>query len=335
MNILLIQLKRIGDLILTTPAISAVRQKFPDATIWLVVSSGTAELLPAIGNVDQKLVVTSPRAWVDISRQKFDYCVDFTRNDRSSFLTRLSRAKKRIAVERRKQKQTFRSRAYNTLVWASLRQLHTIDYHLKLLEPLGISGGSAPISLDLPKNAQTKATELMSRHGIQDQFIVFHPGSARPEKFWEADRWVEVVRHISNNQRLSPVLSGGGSALEQRHIALIKSKLRLPIADLSGETDLLTLAALISRSRLLVTVDSAPMHFAAAARVPQVALFGPTNPFHWRPRYDSALILHGKSETHVTEFSPNQSPASMKQISTRAVIDAMDALLSSPIAQGS
>lgn len=335
MNILLIQLKRIGDLILTTPAISTVRQKFPDATIWLVVSSGTSELLPAIGNVDQKFVVTNPRAWIDISRQKFDYCVDFTRNDRSSFLTRLSRAKKRIAVERRKQKQTFRSRAYNTLVWAPLRQLHTIDYHLKLLEPLGISGGSMPISLDLPQPARMRATELMARHRIRDQFIVFHPGSARPEKFWEADRWVEVVQHISNNPRLSPVLSGSASPLEQHHIGLLKSQLRSPIADLSGETDLLTLAALISRSRLLVTVDSAPMHFAAAAHVPQVALFGPTNPFHWRPRYDSALILQGKSEAPMTQFSPDQSPAPMKQISTRAVIGAMDALLSTPMAKGS
>ena len=67
------------------------------------------------------------------------------------------------------------------------------------------------------------------------------------------------------------------------------------MVDFSGKTDLLTLAALIARARLLVTVDSAPMHLAAATRTPQVILFGPTNPFHWRPRESPALILQGES----------------------------------------
>jgi ADP-heptose:LPS heptosyltransferase len=98
---------------------------------------------------------------------------------------------------------------------------------------------------------------------------------------------------------------------------------------------LLTLAALIEKARLLVTVDSAPLHLAAATRTPQVALFGPTNPFHWRPRNSPALILEGTSTVPVREFSAEQPHVLMKQISTRAVIDAMDALLSMPAAQGS
>src|SRR5579864_9413097 len=134
MNILLIQLKRIGDLVLTTPAIAALREKFPDAKISLVVSPGCAELLPAISRVDNKLVVNNMTSWLEITRTGFDYMIDFTRNDRSSFLTRLSRAKTRIASERRKQKSTFRSRAYNTFVPAKLKQLHTVDYNLKLLD---------------------------------------------------------------------------------------------------------------------------------------------------------------------------------------------------------
>jgi ADP-heptose:LPS heptosyltransferase len=122
---------------------------------------------------------------------------------------------------------------------------------------------------------------------------------------------------------------------EQAQIKEIKSQLRQPIADVSGQTDLLTLAALIGEARLLVTVDSAPMHFAAAARVPQVDLFGPTNPFHWRPRYSRALILRGTSPIPLRDFGPNQPAVPMKQISTQAVIDAMDALLSIPVAKGS
>src|SRR5207247_9500898 len=100
------------------------------------------------------------------------------------------------------------------------------------------------------------------------------------------------------------------------------------IIDLSGKTDLLTLAALIGQARLLVTVDSAPMHLAAAMQTPQVILFGPTNPFHWRPRESPALILQGKSTAPVSEFSPVQPRLPMSQISTEAVIGAIASLLS-------
>jgi ADP-heptose:LPS heptosyltransferase len=91
---------------------------------------------------------------------------------------------------------------------------------------------------------------------------------------------------------------------------------------------LLTLSALIAGARLLVTVDSAPMHLAAATHTPQVILFGPTNPFHWRPRESPALILQGKTPEPVTEFSPVQARLPMSQISTEAVFSAMDSLLS-------
>jgi len=334
-NILLIQLKRIGDLILTTPAIAALHEKLPTAKISLAVSPACAELLPAISSVDDKLVANKISDWLEITRSHFDYCVDFTRNDRSSLLTRLSGAKTRIASERRKQRSTFRSRAYNTFITAPVRQLHTIDYHLKLLEPLGIQNKPPAIELHLPEEARAKASELRAAHKIDNRFIVFHPGSARAEKFWEAQRWAEVIEHAREKYDVDLVLSGGRSSTEQNHLSEIKSRLQRAPVDVSSQTDLLTLAALIAEARLLVTVDSAPMHFAATARIPQIALFGPTNPFHWRPRDTAAAILRGASTRPLTEFSPDQPSVPMKQISTQAVIDAMNALLSSPAAPGS
>jgi ADP-heptose:LPS heptosyltransferase len=88
------------------------------------------------------------------------------------------------------------------------------------------------------------------------------------------------------------------------------------------------LAALVGQAQLLVTVDSAPVHFAAASRTPQVILFGPTNPFHWRPMDSPALILQGKSGAPVTQFAPLRPRFPMSEISTDAVISAMDSLLS-------
>jgi ADP-heptose:LPS heptosyltransferase len=144
-----------------------------------------------------------------------------------------------------------------------------------------------------------------------------------------------VIGHVRSNRRINCVLTGGGSALEQKHLSEIKTRFRQPLIDLSRKTDLLTLTALIAQARLLVTVDSAPMHLAAATQTPQVVLFGPTNPFHWRPRESSAVILQGESARPMTEFFPKQKQVAMKEISTEAVINAMDLLLSAPAAQTS
>jgi ADP-heptose:LPS heptosyltransferase len=74
------------------------------------------------------------------------------------------------------------------------------------------------------------------------------------------------------------------------------------------------------------------MHFAAAWNTPQVVLFGPTNPFHWHPRSQFAIVLVGATGVPVTEFDPRQRAVPMNQISTKTVIDAMESLLSAPAA---
>jgi predicted lipopolysaccharide heptosyltransferase III len=334
LNILLIQLKRIGDLILTTPAIAAVREKFPNANLTLVMSAECKALAPAIAGVNKILVM--PRgiagfgAAAAIAGGKFDYCVDFTRNDRSALLVFLSRAKKRIVSFRIKQRSRFRTRFYNEFVPHRMRDMHTIDYHLALLAPLGISDASRAVQLQLPKSFLEKADELLEAQNIRKPFIIFHPGSARAEKFWNAQRWAEVINHAADHHDVDLVLTGGSGSIEQIHIDDVKSKVRHRVIDLSGKTDLLTLAALIAKARLLVTVDSAPMHLASASRTPQIILFGPTNPFHWRPRESPVLILQGESSSPFTEFVPKQPRLQMNQISTQAVIDAMETLLSAP-----
>jgi len=334
MKILLIQLKRIGDLILTTPAIAAVREKFPGAHLTLVIAPECKALAPAITGVNKLLVM--PRGLsglatiAAIACGKFDYCIDFTRNDRSALLVLLSRARKRIVSFRIKVRSRFRTRFYNEFVQHRMRDMHTIDYHLALLEPLEISNASRAVRLDLPQSARETADQLLTASNVRKDFIIFHPGSARTEKFWKAERWAEVITRARDNHDVDLVLTGEASRLEQTHINGIKSKVRHRIVNLSGKTDLLTLAALIARARLLITVDSAPMHLASASRTPQVILFGPTNPFHWRPRESPALILQGTSTSPFTEFVPKQPRLPMNQISTRGVIDAMETLLSAP-----
>ncbi|MEY2579581.1 MAG: heptosyltransferase, partial [Verrucomicrobiota bacterium] len=273
MNILLIQLKRIGDLILTTPSIAALRKKFPDASISLVVSAAVKELLPAISGVDKVFEVRGKTDdaldWIALSLSKFDYCLDFTRNDRSSFLTFLSGARKRITSDHPNLRTKLRARSYNEFVEAPVGDLHTVDYHLGLLKPLGIENASRAIQLHLPDQTTTKANELLRAANIAGDFVCFHPGSARAEKFWDAGRWAEVIDHCARETGMKCVLTGGRSSVEQAQIAAIKAATKSAPIDLSGKTTLLTLAALVRKARLLVTVDSAPMHFAAAWETPQ------------------------------------------------------------------
>ena len=341
-NILLIQLKRIGDLILTAPAIAAVRAEMPDAKLTLVVSRETAPLLPALPPVDRVLIVR--RSISDLSTlssiafNRFDYSVDFTRNSRSALLSFLSHAGKRIVSFRVKKRAPLRGHAYNEFVHHRMRDMHTIDYNLSLLEPLGVSPERAPaLSLSVVESAAREAAKLLEHARIRSPFALVHPGSARIEKFWEPKRWADVIRYLVNQQK-DVVITGGMSRIEQSHLAEIMGELPPPtedsqtgrVVDLSGKMDLLTLAAIIARARIVLTVDSAPVHMAAALKIPQVALYGPTNPFHWRPRDSVALILQGDSGTPLQEFVPKQARLPMKLISTQAVIDAMNSLLSTP-----
>jgi predicted lipopolysaccharide heptosyltransferase III len=336
MKILLIQLKRIGDLILTTPTIAALREQFPKATLCLVVSPAVEGLLPAIPGINQTFVIRGKADdaldWLALAWGKFDYCLDFTRNDRSAFLTLLSKARKRITSDHPKFRERIRSRSYNEFIEAPVGSLHTVDYHLALLKPLGITNASTAIRLELPASAIGKAEQLLESVAAHDEFVLLHPGSARAEKFWETQRWAELIDHCVRDRGMKCVISGGGASMERAQIAAIKSAARSEPIDLSGQTDLLTLAALVRKTRLLVTVDSAPMHFAAAWNVPQVVLFGPTNPFHWHPRSRSALILVGDHVGPVKNFDPRQQAFPMNQISTQTVIDAMESLLSTPAA---
>ncbi len=334
MNILLIQLKRIGDLILTVPAIAAARKHFPAARITLVVGHGSRELLPAIAGLDRTLIargqLTDAPGWIALAAAKFDYCLDFSRTDRSAFLTLLSGAKKRVtyaSIRRRPLRQL----SYNDFVPSRVRNLHTIDHHLALLAPLGVHDASPLIPLNLPRKARLEAAVVIERDELGDDFVVIHSGSARAEKFWVARGWAAVADEITSSGR-RVVLTGGRSRLEQQHIARIKAHLGHPVIDLSGRLDLLALAALIQRARLLLTIDSAPMHLAGALGTPQVILFGPTNPFHWRPRSTTALILQAGQHDPLRDFAPKQIQRQVKEISTQQVIDAMHSLLSRPAA---
>jgi ADP-heptose:LPS heptosyltransferase len=184
------------------------------------------------------------------------------------------------------------------------------------------------IQLNLPDWAPRKARQLLEEAKAPGgPFILVHPGTARPEKYWPAARWAEVIAWCEEHLQMPCVLSGSADGHEQNHLDTIRKA--LPSAagrDLSGRLDLLTLAALTKAASLVLTVDSAPMHLAGAFGTPQVALFGPTNPFHWRPRHENAIVIQSQGPATPPEFRPQHPGGPMTEISTQMVIDAILAL---------
>src|SRR5438094_9139513 len=142
----------------------ALRQDFPDARVTLIVSNECADLLPAISSADRILVarrnLSDIAIVVALAHERFNYCIDFTRSDRSAFLAFLSRARKRIVSHRVRDQSKIRARLYNKFVDNRMRDMHTVDYNLALMEPLGGSNDSRVVPLELPEAALDKARTL-------------------------------------------------------------------------------------------------------------------------------------------------------------------------------
>ena len=314
---LLLQLKRIGDAILTTPLLAALREHLPGAHLTLALDRATAALAPAM-NAD-RILIRGQNFWPALATGRFDVVLDLTGTDRSALATVLTRASRRITWARFA-KKPLRRLIYNEFVESSVRERHTADHHTDLLRALDIIVENVPLALHLPETARAEATAALTAAGITEDYAVIHPGTARSEKYWLPERWAEVIARLQRDYGLPVVLTGSNDPAERAHLQAISSQLstinhQRP-AILAGQLTLLGTAAVIERARLLCAVDSAPVHLADALGTPVIALFGPTNPHHWRPRRTTAHVV-----------TPAAGKAPMSEIPTAAVLAEIQALL--------
>lgn len=328
-RILVLQMKRIGDLILTAPAMGDLRGAFPEAEIVMVVAGNCVDLAECFPGVTQVLRYESGRVnaalWAAVSVGGWDVCLDFTGTDRTALLTQLSGAKERVGY-RKFCGKSLRARAYTRLCEASVRDLHTVAFHRALVAEVGagergLGGGETFV---FKMGTRERVAAVMRDEGVKAPFVILHPGTARREKFWPVDRWVEVGQFLKG-MGYQVVLTGTGKGLEAEDVAKIRAGVE--VVDLTGKLSLAELAALIRKARMAIGVDSMAMHLAAMWKVPQVVLFGPTNPFHWRPLHEKAVVLTGPQEGPVREFDPRMKGGEMEQIAVRSVESAVRALL--------
>ena len=328
--ILALQLKRIGDLILTAPALRTLREARPDARIVLVVQDHAEGIARMIPGIDDVWVYRRRRPNVGIWRRllatRFSASLDFNGTDRSTFMTLMAHARTRAGFLRHRRKWA-RVRIFNALDDSRLLKFHTVDFFTRLLRALGIDEPPATLRLEVPDDEAGRAGELLRENGIAGRFAVVHAGTLRPEKYWMPERWAEVVDHVERRLGMPVVLTGGSDAAEREHLKAIVSAAHAPVVNLAGRLSLAGSAAVIAKACLFLGVDTAAMHMAAAFAVPQVVLFGPTNPYRWRPRHSRARIILAGEPGPVTEFAERLPPVSMEEITTAQVVRAVDGLM--------
>lgn len=330
MQILVLQIKRIGDAILTAPALGALRKWLPDAHLTLVLPGAAAGLAPAYAMVDEVLTyaprAAARRCWRKVLFTKYDAVIDFTGTDRSALLALATRAAIRMAYTK-DTKNGLRRRAYTHICDASVRDLHTIDLHHALVEGL-MQALQMPLSARPADWGHLKLPSDLAAPAIPSPYAVVHPGTAREEKYWPAENWAQAIGHLRDHHQLPVVLTGADDPYEIRHLAEIESQTNVH-ANIAGQLNLLQLAAVIQNARIVLGVDSAAMHLAAAFQRPQIALFGPTNPYHWRARHPQSLVLMAGEEEDPPLPRPQHQKAPMSELSPERACRAMDSLLSS------
>jgi len=294
-NVLIIKLRYIGDVLLATPTVRAIKAARPDVRVTMMVNRGTEDVLSGNPDIDEILVLdkgslaAQSQLIAGLRRRRFDTVIDLTDGDRSAFLSWISGAPVRIGFN---DEQRWRGHYYTQVVQSVSGVRHRIDRDLEALKPLGIQAGSKDPQLWLTPEEANSADQLLDQLGVQrsQSIVVLQPGARYWFKAWPPERFAELADRLIS-QYGCQVLIGGSDQdvdLAQQIRQMAKSS---PI-NAAGRTTIKQFAAIAKRSALFVGSDSGAMHIASAVGTPVVALFGPSNPREWGPRGGPVEVLY-------------------------------------------
>jgi heptosyltransferase-3 len=294
-NILIIKLRYIGDVLLATPTMRAIKAAWSDVRVTMMVNRGTEDVLSGNPDVDEIVVLDKGslaaqwRLIVGLRRRGFDTVIDLTDGDRSAFLSWISGAPVRIGFN---DEHRWRGRCYTQVVHPAPGVQHRIDRDLEALKPMSIQTGSKDPQLWLTPEEENSADQLLDQLGVQrsQSIVILQPGARYWFKAWPPERFAELADHLTS-QYGSQVLIGGSYQdidLAQQIQQMAKSS---PVI-MAGRTTIKQFAAIAKKSALFVGSDSGAMHIAAAVGTPMVALFGPSNPDEWGPRGGEVEVIY-------------------------------------------
>ncbi len=308
-NILCIRLDSIGDVLMTTPALRALKASVPGRRITLLTSPSGAEVAGLVPEIDEVLVYESPWMKATAPREnsepeywmatrlhagQFDAAAIFTVYSQSplpaAFLCYLADIPLRLAHCHENPYQLLTHWVPDPEPNQHIR--HEVRRQLDLVASVGCRTEDEHLSLRVPSSARMQARALLEENGLdlEQPWVLIHPGATAPSRRYSSENFAEVGRHLVVDYGLPVVLVGGDADREQ--VTSIHQGMRAPAHLLPPPQNISLLAALIESAPVLISNNSGPAHIAAAVGTPVVDLYALTNPQHQPWLVPNRVLFH-------------------------------------------
>ena len=301
-NILIIKMSSLGDVIHTLPFSAALRRLYPKARISWLVHPQFSGFLPDSPTID-KIIYFDKVAFnkmgslqkinflrkfrQELHAERFDLVIDMQGLFKSAVVAALTGCQNRIGYCEMREGSGFVSKA----ICGSHSDDHVIERYLDVARYLGADVKDIDFPLpDLAREEQSVRKKLADKGVTEQEYVVFVPGARWETKEWPSEHYAALADKVTQDGTFV-VLAGGPD--EKEKAALIDAAAETDrIIDLTGQTSLRELAALIKGCQVFISGDTGPLHFAAALKKPLVAMYGPTKADRTGPYgSDKATVL--------------------------------------------
>jgi ADP-heptose:LPS heptosyltransferase len=339
-QILVLNRNHIGDCLLTTPLLRALKRRYPRARLCVSVPESNRELLETNSHVDQIIIRPEINSWAskfkfawEIHTRGYDLIISLQEKSNfyawaTHFSAMLNRRLITVGLDH---PRTRRHYQHNVPVPGGR---HEVFKYLDVAELLGCPPEKNPVlELTPPPGSREKIGAWVSIEGFDpdQRFVGINPGGTKPEKRWVVERFAEVADRLHEETGLPALILGGPTDLGNAQEISAAMKTHTPLIAAARAT-LGDTAALLERCNLLVTGDTGPMHMAVALAVPVVALFGPTDPAKFRPFSSASVVLRHQEPCPACALGPatksNPEPSRLPCIHTITAAEVAEAALS-------
>lgn len=310
MRILVARTDRIGDVILATPVLTAIRKKFPDSHIAMLVSNYTKEMIEGNSNVNEIFIYeNSIKKLTELLKEKqFDLAIILYPRFKIAFSCLLAGTKKRIGTAYRWYSFLFNEKIH---VHRSRVEKHELEYNFDLLKPLGIEFNNEKPTIYLSKQDEKFAEEKLTDLEIKDKFIIIHPGMSGSAENWPIENYAKLGDEIQK-QGEEVLVTGGNN--DRETINKMLNMMQTKPYVLVGETTIKQLAAIISKCSIFISGSTGPMHIAASLNVPTLSFFPKAlvrSSKRWGPYGNKHVVLES---VNLAEINVSQSLEKLSSI---------------------
>jgi heptosyltransferase-2 len=290
----------IGDVVMTLPAVAAIRKTWPGARISVLAKPWVSEIYRLSPDVDEIIDFEEPgrhagvmgrlRLAGELRKDPFDCAILLQNAIEAAILARLAGIPLRAGYNSDGRGPLL---THSVLRTKTVRQIHQIDYYLEMVKALGCTPTERSVQLHPGNDDDGVAKKLFNEQGIElgRPLIGLAPGAAYgPAKMWFPERFAAVVDRLIDDTGAQAILFGSGG--DKESTAAVARNARHCLIDIAGKTNLKEAIVLISRCALFLSNDSGLMHVAGALGIPTVAIFGSTNPVTTSPLGEKSIVVH-------------------------------------------